>query len=184
MGVASSCACAMKLARGCPSKRNRMEPAFTLERLPWAASTWYALPASARIVPTRKWPSSSNRTCFVMGVPISGSRPLDQVGDVLGKARKRVVPALHHALQRARIEGGRLAVVEHLVAGLRDEPVALGTGDARHVQRGQLLHVIHRELEALARVQVALRPQVTREVAVRVHGGVEQRRAAAEALGQ
>src|SRR4051812_9764432 len=160
----------MKLVRGWPSKRSRMAVAFTFERLPCAASTWKALPASDRMVPTRNAPSSSNRTCFVMS---SGPCPLDQVGHVLGKARERVVSALHDALQRAVVIGGRLAVVEHFIAGLDNEPVAPGARHGIHVERGQLAHVVHRELEGLAGVQVALRSEVAREVAMRVHRGIE-----------
>src|SRR4051812_30346720 len=158
----------MKLVRGWPSKRSRMAVAFTFERLPCAASTWNALPASERMVPTRKAPSSSNRTCFVMS---SGPCPFDQVGHVLGKARERVIAALHDALQRTGVIGGRLAVVEDLIAGLDDEPVASGAGHRIHVERGQLAHMVHRELERLAGVQVALRPEVAREMAMRVNGG-------------
>ncbi len=69
MPSARDWASGMKADRDWPSKRSNTALAFTLERLPCAASTWQAAPASDRIVPTRNAPSSSNNT-WVMTPPL------------------------------------------------------------------------------------------------------------------
>src|SRR5258708_456350 len=152
MGSARRCASGMKPVSDCPSKRSRIEPAFTFERLPCAASTWKDAPASERIVPTRNAPSSSNRTCFIFAFALrdyssigfddasrSRLRPLYELGDMLGERHQRVVAATHYRVQRALVEGDRVAVVEHHVAGLHEEPVTLRPRDSARIERAQLV---------------------------------------------
>jgi hypothetical protein len=59
MSSASLRASPMKSASPAASKRISTAVAFTLERLPWGASTWSEVTLSARIEPTLKSPSSS-----------------------------------------------------------------------------------------------------------------------------
>jgi len=154
----------MKPPSDWPSKRSSTALAFTLERLPCAASTWKAAPASERIVPTRNPPSSSKSTCFMDPPRGDGrglARPRHDVGHELREAREGMVPALHHRVEGPRIEGDGLAVVEHLVGRLHDEPVALRAGDRGRVERLELGDVLRREVEALAGVQVLLRAEVS-----------------------
>src|SRR4051794_7385960 len=112
----------MKLVSAWPSKRNRTFVTLILERLPCAASTWKDAPASPRMVPTRKAPSSSKRTCF-MG---SLGSPAHELRHVLGKRSERMVAATDHRLQCAPVELHRFPVVEDVVARLHEEPIALG----------------------------------------------------------
>ena len=51
------------------------------------------------------------------------------------EAGKAVVAAFFDDLLGARIVGHRIAVIEHLVAGLRQQQVALGLRDGGHVER-------------------------------------------------
>src|SRR5258708_4185948 len=157
----------MKPVSDCPSKRSRIAPAFTFERLPCAASTWKDAPASERIVPTRNAPSSSKSTCFIPfpgfgGVSRSRLRPLDELGHMLRKRHERVVAATHDRMQRPLVESDRVAIVEHDVAGLHEEPVTLRPRDSARIERAQLVDVPARELEFLARVEVSLRTEVAK----------------------
>src|SRR5258706_8635742 len=176
----------MKLASACPSNRSSTLPALILERLPCAASTCSDAPLSARIVPTRNAPSSSKRICVIRSsVPEEAARgPVHDLGNVFREGDERVIAAAHHRVQRAFVERDRLAVVEHLVGGLEEYPVAFGPRDGSDVEDAKLIDMLRREDERFSRVEVALRPEMAREMAIGMHGGIQQRRAAADALGR
>ena len=69
----------------------------------------------------------------------SSSRPLrgeaQDRRNLRVEALERVIAAALHVLERAAVERDRLAIVEHLVAGLDEQEVALGPRDARDRER-------------------------------------------------
>src|SRR5256885_8845878 len=70
-----------------------------------------------------------------------------------------VVAAAPHVLPCAGVVRERDAVVEHLVAGLEQQEIALRPRDARHGQRAQLRKMRLRDFERLARVQLVWMPR-------------------------
>ena len=142
----------MKAASGCPSKRSRIAGRLHLRAL---AVRRLDLEGRARLREDR---AHAERAVFLEEDLLHAAYRRAQstmLGDALGKRHQRVVAAAHHLVQRARVEVDRLAVVEHLVAGLDEEPVALRARDRGRVQRAQLVDVLLRELERFAGVEVA-----------------------------
>jgi hypothetical protein len=82
-----------------------------------------------------------------------------------------VVAAFEHGLAGAGVVGDGGAVVEHLVAGLDHQPVALGAGDGGHVDGAQRVDVGGGEVEGLAGVHVGLGAEVVRQGQGRQHAG-------------
>jgi hypothetical protein len=95
-----------------------------------------------------------------------------------------MIAAALDMLKGAGVEAQRLPVVEHFVAGLREQQVARRPRDARDGERTQLVEVLVEDLEPLARIQVLLPPAVRREVVVRAHGGIDQHGARTALLGR
>src|SRR5260221_7567531 len=91
--------------------------------------------------------------------------PVHDLGNVLRKGDERVIAALDHRMQGALVERDRLAVVEHFVGGLEEDPVAFGSRDGNDIEKAQLLDMLRRENERFPGVEVALRAEMTLEVA-------------------
>ena len=95
-----------------------------------------------------------------------------------------MVAAAADVLVRAAVERDGLAIVEHLVAGLDEQEVTFGPRDAGDRHRAELVHVLARDLEGFARVEVGLDAERGFERLVRPDRGIDHGRAGAEALGE
>src|SRR5688572_4272940 len=155
---ANFCASASSSAPlGCSNDSSTLE-AFIFERRPCGLSTWNDAGAWARTAPTFRSPSSSYSSC---------TAELDDARQVARKALQAVVAAVDHHLLGARIARHRLAIVEHLVAGLDQQKVA-PRRDARHVEPLPFTQVRLGKLVRLGGVEVFLRAEVGAQPDVRL----------------
>ena len=95
-----------------------------------------------------------------------------------------MVAALEHGLSRAGVFVHRVAVVEHLVAGLDQQPVALRPADRGHLERTQLVDVAAGEFEALAGIHVVLGADIGAEFERGDHGRIDQHRLQVVVFGE
>src|SRR5467141_2355258 len=92
---------------------------------------------------------------------------------MLRKALQAVIASLRDDLFRARIPGDGLAVVEHLVAGLDQQQVALRR-DALGIEVLPFTQISFGQLVRLTGVEILLRTEVAAKSRVRVDGGIDQ----------
>jgi hypothetical protein len=117
------------------------------------------------------------------GGPSFGVEIDDRV-EVVVPAREAVVAAGQYGLTRAGIAAHGVAVIQGLVALLDQQPEAFGPGQDGDRDGAQLLDMIQGEVEALAGIQPALRPDVFLQRKVGHHGGIHQHRLEVELLRQ
>ena len=119
-------------------------------------------------------------------VPCGRRRQAQEAHDVVQvrvEVRQRMVAAVEQLDVRAAVVRDHLAPVEHFVALGDDREVALEPGRLER-ELLQLVDVLDAEEEVrVGVVEAGLLADVLRQVARRVHGGVEQHRRAADALG-
>src|SRR5262247_1782775 len=189
-----------KSARPASAKRRSTLVAFTFERLPCGASTCSDASCSASTVPTLNSPFSSYRTfmaggasgrtgygvglraaiiaarrCPPRALARRGAGELEDQRQMLGKAAQRMVAAFDHDLPRTRVLPHRLAVVEHLVARLDEQQIALRV-NGWHIEPAPLLEVRVRQLVFLAGIKVALDTEIALEISLRLHRRVDEHR--------
>ena len=135
---------------------------------------------NAIAAPTSPPPMTATSTCC----HAAHAREAQDRRNLRYELRERVVAAALHVLVRAAVIRDGLAIVEHLVAGLDQQEVALGTRDARDRERAQLV-------EVRAASPRTTRPSTcwsacprTAAGRVRAHRRIDQHRARAEALGE
>src|SRR5688572_24872633 len=156
------------------SKESRTFAALILERRPCGLSTWNDAGERSSTAPAFSSPSSSYRRC---------TRELQYARQVLREALQAVIAALDHDLLGARVARHRLAVIEHLVAGL-DQQQITSRRDARHEELLPLREVGLGEFVGLAGMKVLLRPEVGAQADMRVDRRIDQHRLQAVLLGE
>ena len=104
--------------------------------------------------------------------------------EVVFEPGKAVVAAVFDDLRGACVVGDGVAVVEHLVAGLRQQQIALGLRDGGNVECREFGQMRLGKFPLLAAVPVGLRAKCGAQQRVCVHGGVHQHRFPAVPLGQ
>src|SRR5215831_14952183 len=102
---------------------------------------------------------------------------------MLGKTAQRMVAAFDHDLPRAGVLPDRLAVVEHLVARLDEQQIALRV-NRRCIERLPLFEVLARKLVLLAGVEVALEAEIALEIPLRLDRGIDEHRSQAVLLDE
>ncbi len=198
VGGQRRCASAISSAGAGFSKRSTMLAALTLTRLPVSSSTWAEASASDRTRPPRYLPASSNNTNMAQDCPMRPGRRRGGRGLRRGRGR----PTTSSQVRRLEIRQRMVAAFEQLDAAAagsgpssrasralrrpwrRSRSSAPGGAAAAHVERAQLVDVLGLEIEVLGRVVPGrLVADVACQVARRVHGGVQQHRAAAGLRG-
>lgn len=88
-----------------------------------------------------------------------------------------------HGLATAGVERDGIAIVEHFISHLRQQPIALGMNGSRHLLR-QPSGVGAIESEALARVGIGVDAKISAEMPMWSHGGIHQHRRQRVTLSQ
>jgi len=117
-------------------------------------------------------------------MPPPGAAERKNLVQVLRELRDLVIGALDDMLPRARVLGDHGAVVDHLVAGGRQQKVALRQRDARRIERQQLVEVLGPHVDLRVAEEHRLHTQVRAQVLIGPDRRVQEDGAAAGPFGQ